>query len=268
MSQELSNYSNPLDALKAAYPQDPGDSYEKTFIPQIRFKAKTVLDDNEKVVYKAGTYVKVTRSEEKVGDNYEYTETAIGTKFTGDIIYSRYRLSFYDAGDNRYVSSPIFDDKENEIVKLFSGGKEVASGTAKELQALPEFQVTKDDKVTTALKLQKVLYVLIDGELHELTVAGGNVYAYGNYNRDLGKENTVPAAVHTTFDSEKTEYGGNKYNQMTFTKAGDLTDDEAVANVEQLKTLLDAIQAEKAFYGTRFATDAPAELAPAADEEF
>ena len=250
MSKEIATKEmSALEALKASYPQDPGDSYEKTHLPQVRFKAKTVLDDDDKVVLKAGTYVIVTRSEEQVDGKYEYPETVLGAKFTGDIIYSRYRLSFYDAANNAYVSSPIFDDKENEVVKLFTNGKQVASGTARELQALPEYQMTVDDKVKTSLKMQKVLYVLIGGVLHEVVVGGGNVFGLGNYVRDLTKEANSVASVHTEFSSEKAEYGGNKYNQMTFSKVAELSEEEAVANVAVLKDLLDGIKAEKAFYG-------------------
>jgi len=236
-----------LDALRQAYPQDAADNYEKTFIPQIRFRAKTVLDDDDKVVYKAGTFLKVTRSEEKNSEGkYDYTDTNLGQKITGDIVYARYRLSMYDASADTYVSTPIFDDKENEVVKLFSGGVEIASGTMRELQALYKYE--EDGKTKDRLKLQKVLYVMFDGELHEMAISGGNIYSYGGYVRDL--KPLEPTLVHTEFNSEKTEYGGNKYNQMTFTNVGELTEEEAVANVEVVRDLIESIKAEKAYYGT------------------
>jgi hypothetical protein len=266
MSNELSTFTNPLDALKATYPQDAGDLYERKHLPQVRFKAKTVLDDNEKVVHKAGTFVTVRRSDEKVGDTYDYIETPIGAKVTGDIVYSRYQLSFYDSANNAYVSSPIFDDKEKEIVTLFKGKEKIASGTVAELQALPQFQVVKEDKTTTALKLNKVLYVLIDGVLHEMSMGGGNIYAYGTYTRELKKVDQTPTSVHTEFNSEKTEHGGNKYNQMVFTNTAELTIEEATKNVEVLKDLLEGITAEKAYYGTKFAGDSAPAIAPAGDD--
>jgi hypothetical protein len=235
-----------LDELRALYPQDPGDSYEKTYIPEIRFKAKTVLDDNEKVVYKAGTFVIVNRSEEEVDGKYDYTEVSLGNKLNANVIYSRYKLSMYDG--EKYIQTPIFDDKDNEIIKLFGGGQQVASGTMRELQALYQFQ-DAEGKTKTSLKLVKVLYVLVDGELRQLSLGGGNVYGYSNYLRELKKQNLTPSMVHTEFDSEKTEHGGNKYNQVTFKNTGLLTQEEALANLAATKELIEAIKAEKAFYG-------------------
>lgn len=256
-----------LDALRQAYPQDAADNYEKTFIPQIRFRAKTVLDDDDKVVYKAGTFLKVTRSEEKNSEGkYDYTDTNLGQKITGDIVYARYRLSMYDAGADTYVSTPIFDDKENEVIKLFSAGQEIASGTMKELQAMYKYE--EDGKTKDRLKLQKVLYVMLDGELHEMAIGGGNIYSYGGYVRELSKQSLQPTLVHTEFNSEKTEYGGNKYNQMTFKNVGELTEEEAAANVDVVRDLIEGIKAEKAYYGTDMTGGASAapEALPAGDD--
>ena len=243
-----------LDALRAAYPQDAADSYEKKFIPQLRFRAKTVLDDDDKVKHKAGTFLKIERSEEQNAEGkYDYTETDLGLKITGDVIYARYRLSMYDAANDTYVSTPIFDDKNNEVVKLFSGGSEIASGTKDELQAMYKYE--EDGKKKDKLKLQKVLYVLIDGVLHELALGTGNMYRYADYLRSL--KPLEPSLVHTEFTSEKTEYGGNKYNQLVFKNVGALTEEEAVANVEVVKDLIKGIQAEKAYYGTNMTGNVP-----------
>jgi len=268
MTEELATTApSALDALRQAYPQDAADSYEKKFLPQIRFRAKTVLDDDDKVVYKAGTFLKVTRSDEQVDGKYEYTDTNLGQKLTGDVVYARYKLSMYDAGADTYVSTPIFDDKENEVIKLFSAGQEIASGTMKELQAMYKYE--EDGKTKDRLKLQKVLYVIIDGELHEMAIGGGNIYSYGSYTRDLTKAALSPTLVHTEFSSEKTEYGGNKYNQMTFKNVGELTEEEAVANVEVVRDLIEGIKAEKAYYGTDMTggTTAP-EALPEGDGDF
>lgn len=233
-----------LDKLRQAYPQHAEDSYVKTFLPQIRFKAKAVLDDDgEKVVTKAGTFVLVNRSEEEVDGKHEYTETVLGDALQADVLFERYRLSYYDSANTAYVSSPIFDSKE-EIVKLFRDGKNIASGTVNELQALPEFTVEEDGKTKCKLDLQKVLYVYHDGELREMALSKGNGYAWRSY-----KQKTVAAVVHTEITSEKTEHGGNKYNQMVFKEAGYLSEEEAERNLTLVEDIKKGIEAEKAFYG-------------------
>lgn len=232
-----------LDKLRQAYPQHAEDSYVKNVLPQIRFKAKAVLDESgEKVAIKAGTFVLVTKGEE-VDGKAEYVETALGEKINVDVLYERYRLSYYDSANEEYVSSPVFDDR-NEIVKLFNGGKQHASGTVAELQALPEFIVMEEDKKKCKLQLQKVLYVVYKNELHEMSLSLGNGFAWRKFKQD----NIVPA-IHTEITSEKTENGGNKYNQMVFKNAGWLTEEEAERNLALVEEIKKGIEAEKAYYG-------------------
>lgn len=242
MSKELEiTGGSALDKLRASYPQHAEDNYVKNSLPQIRFKAKAVLDDDDKVVTKAGTFVSVVRSEEKVDDKYEYTEEPIGTDITVDVLYERYKLNYYNAGDNAYVSSPVFDQKD-EVVKLFSGGKEIASGTVAELQG--QYLVEKDGKKKSELQLLKVLYVLYNDEVHEMTLSLGNGFSWRKY-----KQETMVPLVHTKITSKKTEHGGNKYNAMTFTAGEYLTEEEAVRNLEVVEDIKKGIKEEKAFYG-------------------
>jgi hypothetical protein len=243
MSKEIQiSEGSALEALKNAYPQHAEDDFIKTILPQIRFKAKAVLDDKEeKVVIKAGTFMLVTRSEEKVDDKYEYIETPVGMDITVDVLFERYKLNYYNSSDNVYVSSPVFDSKE-EVVKLFSGGKEIASGHVAELQG--QYMVEKDGKKRSALELLKVLYVLYKGEVHEMTLSLGNGFTYRKYKQ----ENIVPV-VHTKISSKKTEHGGNKYNAMTFTADGFLTEEEAQHNLALVQNIQKGIADEKAYYG-------------------
>ncbi len=261
MSKELDviKEGSALDKLRAAYPQHAEDSYIKTVLPQITFKAKAVLDDaGEKVMIKAGTFMSKLRSEEQKDGKYEYTETEIGNKITINVLYERYRLSFYDAANEAYVSSPIFDSKE-EIVKLFSNGKQIASGTVAELQALPEYLVEEDGKKKCKLQLQKVLYVFHDGQVKELTMSLGNGYVWRKF-----KQENVVVAINVEVGSEKTENGGNKYNQMTFKNTGWLTEEEAERNLALVQDIRKGIEAEKAYYGQAAATQGDMTAVPTA----
>lgn len=253
MSKEITTIQegSALDKLRQAYPQHAEDSYVKTILPQITFKAKAVLDDaGEKVVIKAGTFMSKVRSEEQKDGKYEYTETEIGNKITLNVLYERYRLSFYDSANTAYVSSPVFDSKE-EIVKLFSNGKQIASGTVAELQALPEYTVEEDGKTKCKLQLQKVLYVFHDGQVRELAMSLGNGYVWRKF-----KQNNIVPAINIEVTSEKTENGGNKYNEMVFKNAGWLTEEEAQRNLDLVEDIKKGIEAEKAYYGQ---AQAPAE---------
>lgn len=245
MSKEIQiTEGSALDKLRQAYPQHAEDSYVKTVLPQITFKAKAVLDDaGEKVVIKAGTFMLKVRSEEQKDGKYEYAETKLGDAISLNVLFERYRLSFYDSSNEAYVSSPVFDDKE-EIVKLFSNGKQIASGTVAELQALPEYTVEEDGKKKCKLQLQKVLYVFHDGEVREMAMSLGNGYAW----RKFKQENIVPA-ITIEITSEKTENGGNKYNQMVFKNAGWLSEEEAERNLALVDDIKKGIEAEKAYYG-------------------
>lgn len=262
MSTELAiAQGSALEALKNSYPQHTEDSYVKVTLPQIRFKAKAVLDDaGESVILKAGTFVLVKRSDEKdEHDKYTYEETPVGTSVTADVLYERYRLSYYDAANNAYVSSPVFDDTK-EIVKLFSGGKEYASGTVAELQAMPDFTIEEDGKKKCKLQLQKVLYMVYNGELHEMTLSLSNGFAWRKY-----KQDTMVPLVHTIFDSKKTEHGGNKYNELTYTAGEYLTEEEATANLTLVNDIKTGIEAEKAFFGK---AQAPAMTALPSGDDF
>lgn len=245
MSTEITiQEGSALDKLRNAYPQHAEDSYVKTVLPQITFKAKAVLDEaGEKVKIKAGTFMLKVRSEEQKDGKYEYTETELGSKVTLNVLYERYRLSYYDSANEEYVSSPVFDSKD-EVVKLFKGGKQYLTGTVADLQALPEFTVEENGKQKCKLQLQKVLYVFFNDAVHEMALSLGNGYAWRTF-----KSDKVAAVLHIEISSEKTENGGNKYNQMTFKDAGYVTEEEAQRNLALIEDIRRGIDAEKAYYG-------------------
>ena len=271
MSQELStNTGNEaLDRLRQNYPQHVEDNYEKVVLPQIRFKAKAVLDDDDKVVTKAGTFVKVVRSEEQNAEGkYDYNEDVIGQSLAVNVLYERYKLTYYDSADNSYVQSPVFDEK-TDVTKLFQNGKEIASGTSAELQALPQFAFEEDGKKKSRLQLLKVLYVYYDGALHETTLSRGNGYGFSNWKRDLrNKEGKVPAEVELKITSQKTEHGGNKYNEMVFTTGDTLSNEDLTRNADLIEEMRQSIAAEKAFYGQQTAGQEMTALPTGEDEDF
>jgi hypothetical protein len=240
---EVIKEGSALDKLRQAYPQHAEDSYVKTILPQIRFKAKAVLDEaGEKVLHKAGTFMIVTKEGE--GETAEYVENPIGVKINVSVLYERYRLSYYDAGNNEYVSSPIFDNKD-EIVKLFKGSKQYASGTVAELQNLPEFIIEEDGKSKKKLQLQKVLYVFYNDAVHEMTLSLGNGYNW----RKFKQENIVPAITTEITSVKNDSKPGNVYNEMVFKNAGWLTEEEAERNLALVENIVKGIEAEKAYYG-------------------
>jgi len=259
-----------LDALSAMFPQ--ADSYNRTPQPKIVFKSqdiigdkldkkgKPVLDEDDEpeqtVVTKAGTFfVDRPDLEDKKAD---WSHDKIGMKMEGHIIHVRKRLQMFDGDLEEFYTTPMYDEP-TEIIPLFKAGEFVAAGTPAELKALyPTTREYTDHKTGekkerkgSLLEDAKVLYIVLDGEMLELTLRGSSMYSYREYAKETLVERTV-----TEFTSEKREKGTNKWNCMLFASSRDLTAEEAVTNLGILKELREAIDEEKEYYAAKRAENA------------
>ncbi len=249
-----------LAELAAMFPQ--GDTYNRTQLPKLVFKSQTKLDDDDKVIVKAGTFF-IERPTDDVDENGKkvWSQTELGKELDGNIIMYRKRLQMWDQSAEEFTSSPMYDE-EHEVLPLFCGGKLVATGTPAELRAMfPEMKEVTDyktgeKKIKTVSKLKdaRVLYILVDGELLELTIQGTSMYSFLDYL----KKTAIPTVI-TTFNSEKKEQGATKWNQITFKINRTLSADEASLAVNTLSELLDGIKAEKEFYANKRAATAAIE---------
>lgn len=242
-----------LDQLASMAPQ--ADSYNRTQFPKLVFKSQTVLDDDENVIIKAGTFFVERPTEEEDEDGkVVWDQEEIGKSFEAHIIYNRKRLQYWDTDASEFYTTPMYDSSD-ETLPLFKAGEFVTDGTPSELKGQYSEQKEVDDrknpgekKMITVSKLRdaKVLYVIYKGEILELTIQGTSMYSFMDY----AKKVAFPATI-TAFNSTKEENGSNKWNKISFKASRNPSGEEATSAIEIGKELLQGIEDEKAFYASK-----------------
>lgn len=245
-----------LAALKQNFPQDPG--YTRIQLPRLIFKSQDVTKETRvngkkqiEVVTEAGTFL-FERESDEIDDNGKkiWKQTTIGTVLEGVIVYQRKQLRMYDETTEEFSSTPIFDE-ENEVLPLFCNKAEVAKGTPAELKALYAF--TDDNgKEKSKLEENRVLYILVDGELYQLNLRGSSMYSFLGYARK-----TLVPSVLTKMSSEPKEKGTISWNQMTFEPVRALSSDEVGAILARQEEIKASIAEEKAYFGGGASSSVP-----------
>lgn len=244
-----------LAALSNQFPQDA--SYHRTMLPRLTFKSQDVTEGkgkNKKVVMEAGTFLTETQTEEidaESGKNI-WDKVELGLEVgEAHIIYQRKQLRYYDEATEEYTSSPIYDTEE-DVIPLFCGKKKVAEGLPKDLRALYQF-TNPEGKLRSKLEENRILYVLIDGEMYQLNLRGSSMYSFLTFARK-SQVNGLIVKLGSTAESK----GTIEWNQMTFTPVRTITEDEANNAVEIIENIKATIQEEKDFYAAQQMGDASA----------
>jgi hypothetical protein len=218
--------------------------YTETQFPRISFVSKDVTEESKvngkkqiDIVTEAGTFVKEVYDQE----SKEYVKTELGKTIDVTFVFERKQLKHYSEA-NGYTSSPIYDTDE-DVVPLFRDKKTVYRGTPVELRSKAEFTEIVEGKKKSTLEEQKVLYVLYDGEMHQLTIRGSSSWNFSKY-----KKTTQIPLVISTLDSEEKENGSNRYNVMTFCAARNLTNDEALEVLEFQNEIKSGIADKNAYF--------------------
>jgi hypothetical protein len=198
-----------------------------------------------KVIAEAGTFYLEKPTEESDENGKKIWEkTEIGTDFEGIIVYQRKQLRHYNSDTEQYTSSPIYDT-DDDVIPLFRDKKEVDKGTPKELKGREEYQgLSLKGKAISKLEDNRVLYVLYEGELYQMSLRGTSMFAFLTYAR----KNT-PSAYVTQFCSEAHENGKVSWNQMTFHAVREINSAEVKTVLEKQKEIQEGIVMEKNFYG-------------------
>lgn len=242
-----------LDALAIYFPADEG--FTNISLPRISFVSQDVVEETGtgrskqiKVVVPGGTFYQEKQEVDENGKpvlNDEgkpsWIKTEIGDAIDLQVIFQRKQLKYFDQPSKSFVSSNVFDDNE-EIVKLYANKAEIASGTPAELKKSYEFEDKRTNKVKSALEDNRVLYVLFEGELHQLNLRGTSMYAWLTYARSVRPS---PPAVITHIESEYKESGSINWNQMVFTALRDATAEEAQKAAEDMRELIATIEERK-----------------------
>lgn len=240
-----------LATLKEEYPKE--QTFQRILLPRITFLSQDKTEGkgkNLQVIGEAGTF-----HTEKPGTDGEWEKEEIGKEIEVRIIYHRRQLRYWDAKNESYINSPIYDTDE-DIVPLFQEKKEIDRGTQKELQAK---YPPKEGRKTSALEDERALYVLYEGEMYQMSVKGASKWAFFSYVRKIN-----PATVVTHITSEEKESGSVGWNQMLFTSLRGITGEEAQDTILCVHELKTAIAAEKAYY----AANEPTASAKEAKDDF
>jgi hypothetical protein len=254
MTKEIMNVASDeqLAVLAQAFPQEP--SFTRILAPRFGMASQDQTEEVGKgkekkinVIAAAGTFYTERESDEVVVGE-DGSEKKVWRKEWLDnehpeviILYQRKQLRYYDEGEQKYVSSPIFDTDDEQVV-LFKDRKEVARGTVSELKALYP-GVDKKGKAVSKLKDEKVLYVLMDGELYQMNLHGSSLWSFSAYARKV-----APPTVVTMLGSEHNENGQVSWEKMTFAPKRPITKAEADEVIAKITDIREAIASEKAFF--------------------
>jgi len=238
-----------LAQLDASYPKE-----KSRFSIQLKKLGMFSQDITEKVgkkieiINEAGEFY-IEQASEELDENGKavWKKDSIGTSIEALIVYKRYQLSYYDDKSETFYSTPVYDSAD-DVVPLFNNltKQEVSRGTASELKTLKEFLEVKDGKTVSKLKDNRVLYVLFNDELYQLTIKGSSMYAYMDYEKKIGN----PTRYLTVFNSTPRENGSIKWNQMTFEAVRSINPEELTRIVEEVNKIKTAIAISKASYET------------------
>jgi len=240
--------------LAQGFPQEQG--FVRNIMPRLTCVSQDKTEGKGKamrVIQEAGMFLKEYQSEETDENGKKiWAKTELGTEVEGTIVYQRRQLKMYDATSGDFTSSTIYDNNE-DIIPIFCNKAEIARGTAQELKAKYNY-VADDGKTKSKLEDNKILYVLYEGEIHQMALRGSSMYACKTYL----KENPNPTILLTKFSSEPKEKGTIAWNQMTFETVRKLSAEEAEVILEKQNEIREAIAQEKAY----FASVSPSEVSP------
>lgn len=241
-----------LAQLAQEFPQEA--SFSRILLPRFGLLSQDKTEEvgtgrNKKInlIAAAGTFFTEKETEE-VTVRDDGTEAKVWEKNYLDeehpeviILFQRKQLRYYDEAEEKYTSSPIFD-RDDETVVLFKDRQEVARGTVAELKKLYP-GVDKKGKPISLLKDEKILYVLLDGEVYQMNLHGSSMWSFQAYARKV-----VPPSVVTVLGSSAEQKGDIKWNKMTFSAKRKVTGEEADEVLAKIGEIKEAIIAEKQFF--------------------
>jgi hypothetical protein len=245
MKKEISTQvsAEELAILKDSYPVEEG--FSRILLPRLEFVSQDQTEGkgkNMKVTVEAGTFFTSEQTNEEDEDGKKvWKKDEIGKEVDVIVLYERKQLKFYDG--EKYVSSPIYDT-EDQILPLFKDKAEIDRGTPAELKSRPQYQgKSAKGKDISKLEENKILYVLYEDKMYQLSIRGTSMYAFKEY-----KKTVTPNAVVTTMDSIPKENGSTAWNQITYTEKRIINREEMDTVVSLIKDIKDGIEAEKSFY--------------------
>lgn len=240
-----------LAILNESYPVET--AYNRQSFPRLGMLSKDFTKETGKgkskkitLVQPAGTFYieketdKVeTDADGKVKKVWE-KEFFDGETIEGIILFRRKQLRFYDASLDKFISSPIYDDKE-QVVPLYLDKRVIARGTPAELQKLYPAKTAKG-KDSSKLKETYILYVLMKDTVYQWNLSETSKYSFLDYARNVN-----PSSVITEIGSIEETFGTNTYRKATFTSKGLIDSKVFDVVVEQQATIKSMVESDRKF---------------------
>lgn len=243
-----------LAELQESYPTEP--TFNRVLLPRLSMASQDVTEEVKnaktgkkeiKIIIEAGTFAtEVPTDEEDEAGKKIWERNELGDEIEAIILFERKQLKYYDTSTKLYTSSPVYDT-DDQILPLFLDKNKVDRGTPIELQSREEYQgLSAKGKPISKLEINRILYVLYEGEIYQMNIRGTSMYAFMTY-----KKKRTPNMVLTRMNSEPKEAGTTKWNQMTFEQIRPIDAEEAQIVVTHLRDIKKGIEDEKAFFATK-----------------
>lgn len=235
-----------LAVLNSAFPVDENI---RTTLPRFGMLSKDITEESGvgkkktiKVIESAGTfYTEKDRGEVDEKGKKVWTREYLGEKVEVIIILNRKQLKLYDASLKKYISSPIYDSKE-QIIPLYLDKRQVAMGTEEELRAKYP-KTSAKGQLTSKLDIVKILYVIYKEELYQFNLSQSSGYNFSDYKKILS-----PATVITELSSVEETFGTNVYRKMMFVSKGPITQDEFDIVHDNQTKILDQMRSDANYF--------------------
>lgn len=213
--------------LNEAYPVS--DDSARSLLPRFGMLSKDITEETGtgkkktiKVVESAGTfYIEKDKGEIGKDGKKKWTREYIGEKVDVIIAFHRRQLRLFDASLKKFISSPIFDSKD-QVIPLYLDKRVIAMGTQEALQNIPAYKTkTEKGKDSSKLKEEAILYVIYKEELYQFNISQSSKWVFSDYKKGLN-----PSTVLTTLGSVEDKFGTNTFRKVTFTSKGLIDQDE------------------------------------------
>ena len=175
-----------LAILNAGYPVS--ESSSRVSLPRFGMLAKDITEESGsgkaktiKVLESAGTFYTeqdLGAVDEETGKKV-WTKTYLGEKVDVIIAFHRKQLRLFDKSLNKFISSPIYDNKD-QIIPLYLDKRQIARGNQELLQNMYP-KLTEKGKKSSKLNEETILYVLYDGVLYQCNLSQSSKWSFKDY---------------------------------------------------------------------------------------
>lgn len=215
-----------LAVLDNSYPVSTEE--QRLSLPRLGLLSKDLIEETGKgkektikILESAGTFYTekdLGKVDEKTGKKV-WTKEFIGDSISVFIIYERRQLRKFDASLKKFISTPIFDNKD-QVIPLFLDKQVIKRGTPEMLQSMYP-ALTAKGKPSSDLKEETILFVVYQDELYQCGLSQSSKWGFKDYKKGLN-----PSKVLTELSSSEETFGTNTYRKMKFKNVRNITQEE------------------------------------------